>query len=113
MKLETPTNDSISLIKASTDILKIIYKDGYRYKRSGVVIGDIIPDNQVQINLFDLKNHQIARKELNIVMDKINQSMGRDKVQFLAQGISERLKLKQERLSPCYTTRWEDLLKIS
>jgi len=38
--------------------------------------------------------------------------MGRDKVQILGQGIAKRWALKRERLSPSYTTRWDELLKV-
>ena len=62
---------------------------------------------------IDTNSHKTNRKELNKTIDAINRVMGRDKVQFLGQGISSRPKLKQESLSPCYTTRWEDLLKIN
>ena len=46
------------------------------------------------------------------IVDKINQKMGRDKVQILGQGIAKRWVLKRERLSPSYTTRWDELLKV-
>ena len=46
-------------------------------------------------------------------IDKINQKMGRDKIRYAAQGYSNKYKLKQKSLSPCYTTRWSDLLVIN
>ena len=110
--LETSTNDSIEIIKASNKLLKSIYKKGYNYKKSGVILRNIIPENQVQLNLFNNSKNYSRRKELFKRVDFINQTMGQDKVKLLAQGISRRWKLKQENLSPCYTTRWNELLKV-
>ena len=111
--LETSTNDSIEIVKASNKLLKSIYKKGYSYKKTGVVMGDIIPESQIQLNLFNnLKNHP-QRKELFKKIDFINQTMGRDTVKILSQGISRGWKLSQENVSPCYTTRWDELLKVS
>ena len=45
-------------------------------------------------------------------IDQINQKMGRDIVRYAAQGYTKKWVLKQQRLSPCYTTRWNDLLSI-
>ena len=45
-------------------------------------------------------------------IDSINKKIGRDSIRYASQGYYRKWKLKQERLSPCYTTRWNDLLKI-
>ena len=111
MNMEMPSNDSIDIIAAANSLLEAIYKRGFLYKRSGVIVGDIIPQNQVQLNLFS-KNQNANRIKLYRSVDFINQTMGRDKVQILGQGISKRKKLNKENLSPCYTTRWSDLLQI-
>jgi len=44
--------------------------------------------------------------------DQINTNYGSDLVRFAAQGYNKRWKLKQERLSPCYTTRLKDVYVI-
>ena len=46
------------------------------------------------------------------VIDNINRKMGRDSVQFAIQGYKKTWMLKQQKLSPCYTTRWNDLLVV-
>ena len=45
-------------------------------------------------------------------IDKINMLMGRDKIRLAAQGFARKWKLRQEKLSPCYTTRFADVLTI-
>ena len=44
--------------------------------------------------------------------DQINALYGDDLVRFAAQGFSKRWRLKQERLSPCYTTRLSDVYVV-
>ena len=53
--IDTPTNNTIELIKISMKLLKNIYKQNINYSKSKVFIGDIIPSNRVQTNLFDIK----------------------------------------------------------
>ena len=38
--------------------------------------------------------------------------MGREKVKLAVQGKDRDWKLKQEKLSPCYTTRLADMLEV-
>ena len=52
-------------------------------------------------------------ENVNIQLDIINKKLGRDSIRYASQGYYRKWKLKQERLSPCYTTRWEDLLTIN
>jgi DNA polymerase V len=47
------------------------------------------------------------------VVDGINDTFGQDLVKFAPQGRERKLKLKQEKLSPCYTTRWEEILRVN
>ena len=89
-----------------------MYRKGLTYKKAGVIVGDIIPQDEVQLHLFDIDTNYIKKKNLYGTVDKINQKMGRDKVQILGQGIAKRWVLKRERLSPSYTTRWDELLKV-
>ena len=113
MTFDVSTNDTMEIIEKSKKILNDIYKEGINYKKAGVILGDIVPENKVQLNLFSSSKKYIKMKSLFDSVDIINQKMGRDTVKFLSQGISKRQKLKQENLSPCYTTRWSDILTIN
>ena len=112
INLEIPTNDSMEIIKAAKMLLETIYKEGLIYTKSGVIVGDTVPADQVQLNLFYSELGEEKRKDLYKTVDLINQTLGRDKIQLLGQGIAKKWKLKQENLSPCYTTRWADLLRV-
>ena len=109
---DVPTNDTFDIVNAAETLMKSIYKEGLVYKKSGVIVGDIIPQSRIQLNIFDIDQKRARRKNLNSTVDFINQAMGRSTIHIGSQGINRRWQLKQERLSPCYTTKWDDLLKI-
>ena len=111
VNLEVPTSDTIEIIKVSKKLLKSIYIDNLTYKRAGVIVGDIVHENSIQLNLFS-KDYGRERTKLCKSIDFINRTIGRDKVKILGQGLTSRKKLYQKNLSPCYTTRWDELLRV-
>ena len=106
------TDDTGEMIKYILRGFRKIYKSGYKYKKAGVIISGIISNSEVQGNFFDKMNRFKSQKIMKTI-DKINQKMGQDKIRYAAQGYSNKWKLKQQCLSPCYTTRWTDLLIIN
>lgn len=109
--LPVATNDSTELINFALQGLKSIYKKGYRYKKGGVIVSEIVPERPLQGNLFDTKDREKFNKVMT-VMDNLNASYGKQKVKIAAQGFDRKWKLKNEKLSPCYTTKMEDVLEI-
>ena len=108
---DSPTNDSIEIIKNALKILERIYRQGFLYKKAGVIVGGTVPEEHIQLNLFRQKNH-LKLKKLMTAIDNINTRMGRDAVRFAAQGFDRKWRLKQEHLSPAYTTRFSDMLCV-
>ena len=102
----------MDIVGAAETLLDSIYKKGLVYKKSGVIVGDIIPQNQIQLNMFETDQNRIKRDSLNSAVDLINQSIGRNTIHIGSQGIARVWQLKQEKLSPCYTTKWDDLLRV-
>jgi DNA polymerase V len=111
VKLEVPTNDSMEIVVAATRALVEIYRSDCIYKKAGVLVGDITPFEHVQLGLFDSVDRS-KRGSLMKSIDTINAQMGRDKVRLAVQGFDRKWRLRQERLSPCYTTRFGDILTV-
>ncbi len=111
LPLPIPTSDTTELIRFALAALKSIYKDGYRYKKAGVIITEIVPERPFQGDLFDVRNRDKFNKIMG-VMDSLNESYGKQKVKIAAQGFDRKWKLKNEKLSPCYTTKLCDVLEI-
>ena len=112
VKFSVATDNTSEIIDSVLSALKDIYKKGYQYKKAGVTLGGIIKKYEVQGNLFDDFDRNSNDKILNTV-DIINKKMGQDMIRYAALGYRKKWKLKQEQLSPCYTTRWKDILIIS
>tara|TARA_B100000674_G_scaffold33860_1_gene23635 strand:+ start:279 stop:1529 length:1251 start_codon:yes stop_codon:yes gene_type:complete len=111
LNFSTPTNDSMEIVSIANIALKKIYKKEFNYKKAGVIVQNIIPEDYVQMSLFDQINRKSRRKIMSSI-DKINLLMGRDKIYLASQSASSKIEMKQQRLSPCYTTRFADVLKI-
>ena len=111
VKFSVATDNTSEIIDSVLSALKDIYKKGYQYKKAGVILGGIIKKYEVQGNLFDNLDRDSNDKILNTV-DSINKKMGQDMIRYAALGYRKKWKLKQEQLSPCYTTRWKELLNV-
>lgn len=111
IKLPVSTNSTIELIKFAKIGINEIFKKGYKYKKAGVIVSDIVPQNIVQSNLFYKINHQ-KHSELMIAFDNINNTYGRDTIRLGAQGYSKKWKLRQEKLSQSFTTRFDEIITI-
>ena len=109
--LDVPTNDSLEIVKIAIKELESIYRSDCIYKKAGVIVGKIVPQEQVQLSLFDKLDRE-KRKSINKAVDKLNATMGKDKVKLAVQGSGRKWKLKQEKLSPCYTTHLSGMLKV-
>lgn len=109
--LPTATNSSIEIVHYAIIALRSIYKAGYRYKKAGVIVSGISSEYGIQTSLFDSVDRQKHSKTMN-ALDQLNSRYGRDFVRLAVQGVNRKWKLKQEKLSPSYTTRWTDILTI-
>lgn len=114
IKLPTPTSSTIELTKNALNGLDKIYKPGYKYKKAGVLLEGIQPNNSVQLNLFNTHLH--ARRQRDKVLmktvDIINKKWGNDSLKLASAGIKQGWKMKRTKLSPGYTSNWNELLEI-
>jgi len=110
VKLPFPTNSSIEIAEYACLGLKQIFIKGYQYKKAGVIVMDFTPEDTTQITLFENSNPK--HKNLMAVMDKVNKSVGQKKLKLAAQDINRVWKMRQERLSPRYTTKLNEIITI-
>ncbi|HBQ7926356.1 TPA: Y-family DNA polymerase [Klebsiella pneumoniae] len=109
VKLLTPTQDSRDIITAATKCLHAIWRDGHRYQKAGVMLGDFYSQGVAQLNLFDDNAPRQNSENLMEVLDHLNAKDGRGTLYFAGQGIQSAWQMKREMLSPRYTTRFSDL----
>ncbi|HDW0971286.1 TPA: DUF4113 domain-containing protein, partial [Enterobacter hormaechei subsp. xiangfangensis] len=110
--LLTPTQDSRDIINAAIKCLDKIWKDGHRYQKAGVMLGDFFSQGVAQLNLFDDSAPRAGSEKLMEVLDHLNAKDGKGTLYFAGQGIQQQWQMKREMLSPRYTTRFADLLVV-
>ena len=109
-RFPTPTNSTLEIVKAATELLKELYRRGYGYKKSGVTLSNITPDNAVQSSIFDTVNRP-KHKLLMQTIDNINATLGRESIRIVSQG-SITHHTNHKHLSPQYTTDWDDIIVV-
>jgi DNA polymerase V len=110
MKLPYPTHSSIELAKFAKQALDKIYREGYAYKKAGVIVMDFTPEDTGQIKLFENSNPR--HRSLMNAMDQINHAIGTTKLKLASQDIKRTWKMRQEKLSPHYTTRISEVINV-
>ncbi len=112
IKLLTPTRDSRDIINAAVKCMDAIWVDGHRYQKAGIMLGDFYSQGVAQLNLFDENAPRQNSEKLMEVLDHLNAKDGRGTLYFAGQGIQATWQMKREMLSPRYTTRYSDLLRV-
>lgn len=110
VKLPFFTNSAIEISKYAVQGLKKIFREGYQYKKAGVIISDFCPSNAVQQTFFENSNPK--HQKVMEVMDYINDNIAKHKVKLADQDKNRVWKMRQEKLSPRYTTSWNELLEV-
>ena len=110
VKTPFPTNSSIELSSFAVQGLKRIFREGYQYKKAGVIVMDITPEHQQQLKLFE--NSDPRHKVLMHTVDKLNKIIGQHKVKLGSQDLERTWKMRQEKLSPRYTTQLSEIIKV-
>lgn len=112
--LTHPSSDNRILIRAALHGLRRIYREGYLYQKTGVILSGISAARYDQAWLFD-DPAKVARREraegVMQTLDALNQRFGRDTVKVAAAGIDPAWKTRANMLSPAYTTRWNEVPK--
>ena len=118
LRLPEATDSTLDLVGEALKGLKQIFRKGYLYKKAGVIVGDIVPNDGVQQNLFEHKDIEKI-KSLNQVLDNVNSRFGRDVLKVAVQGglagkdgENERWVMKRSSLSGNYTTDLKDIIEI-
>jgi DNA polymerase V len=109
--LPAATSFTHELIKPAIQMVETLYEKGRQYKKAGVMLSGLVPDDSVQGNMFTSENKGKNRFLMSIV-DNVNFSMRDDLLQFGSSGMNKHWKMRQELRSGKYTTRWEELMNV-
>ena len=123
-RLITPTSSTITIIQTANEVLKKIYREGYQYKKAGVIVMGIGADSPIQQDLFDINAEQFQKmKRLDEVVDRINRMHGSETIVLGSQQYTQKNgkgkaevfanAIKHDYKSPNPTTRWSDVIQLN
>ena len=123
MRLITPTSSTITIVKAANALLQHLYRQGYHYKKAGVIVMGIGPNSPIQQDLFDMNAEQFEKmKRLDAVIDRINKVNGTETIVLGSQQYTQKdgkgkanvfaNAIKHDFKSKNPTTRWKDIIVL-
>lgn len=123
-RLFTASSSTITIVEAANQVLQRIYRQGYQYKKAGVIVMGIGADSPIQQDLFDINAEQFQKmKRLDEVIDRINRMQGSETIVLGSQQYTRKdgkgkadvfaNAIKHDHRSPCPTTRWSDVIKLT
>jgi len=118
LPLLRPTADTATLVQAAVMGLQLIYQGGFAFAKAGVMLLDLRDEGfeqgelplGLETSLYTRENQ--TPKALMQALDQINQRYGRGTLALASSGSSTKKKIwsmRQERLTPRYTTAWADM----
>jgi DNA polymerase V len=107
--LPFPTNSGMELSKFAVAALKQIFKPGFYYKKAGVIVDRFTAEKSSQMGIFS--NRDLRQVSLMKAVDRLNLVYGK-KVRLASQDPGKVWKMRQEKLSPSYTTNLDDIIRI-
>lgn len=110
--LRRPTADTRLLVQAAVMGITQIYRPGFQLSKAGVMLLDLMPDGVSQREFdFDASETR-GRSKLMAAVDAINDRFGRGAIHVgsaVGAGAPRDWSMRQERLTPQYTTKLSDL----
>lgn len=121
--LLTPTDSTMTIVQYACEALKRIFKEGYQYKKAGVLLMGLSPHEGIQPDLFEFSPEKTDKlHKLDTVIDTINHTQGKDTLivcsqQYVKEGLIDEKNsyadmIRHDHRSPSPTTRWSDLIKL-
>lgn len=113
IQLPVATSSTLELLKYATKGLIAIFRKGYKYKKVGIFLNNLIASSAIQGSFFD-KVDRTKQDLLMASLDKINKSFqGREVVKFASQGNKKSWGLRQQKVSAKYTTRLNEVITLT
>jgi len=110
--LRRPTADTRRLVQAAVMGITQMYQPGFQLSKAGVMLLDLMPDTVLQGELNLEPEEAQDKTRLMLAFDAINDRFGRGSIHIGSAGVQDVNRpwgMRQERLTPQYTTKWSDL----
>ena len=111
-ELPEATDSTAEFISHAHENLKKIFREGYRYKKAGVMLSGIVEQGKYQLNLFTESYFHSRNRKLTHIIDNINEKWGSNTLHYAATGIKKPWMMKRMHKSPHFTTQWDQILVV-
>ena len=106
------TDSSQEIQEWTLQTLERIYKKGFEYRKAGVILSGLAPNENLTKRMFDDEKFERHHKLMK-AFDEINRKFGKDTIRFGGVKTEGVWKMKQTRRSQSYTTNWNEILRVS
>ena len=105
VELSPASNNTKHIVHAAIQGLKEAYREGFKFKKAGVMLLDLIDADHAPQSLFD--NHDPKDDKLIEAFDQINRRLGPGSINFGTAGQASKWHSASAYQSPRYTTEWD------
>jgi DNA polymerase V len=112
MPFPVPTSYTPELVGKAMELFERIYRPGFKYKKAGVLLLELVPESQVQGQLFDVVD-RFKSKNLMSALDGINARHGRDTLGYAGAHVRKGWKPRFEKRTERFTTQWDELPQVA
>lgn len=113
INFDVPTSDAMQIAKGAIAAIDSIYRNGYIYKKVGIIITEIKNIESNQLNMYSTQELLFKRNQLIKTINKINKTQTTINKVRVAASISNKLPIRNNFLSRRYTTNFEDIIEIN
>lgn len=104
------TNSNLTISNLAIEMLGKIYEPNQVYMKAGVIVTQLIPQDQKQLHLFEEENPK--HQKLMEVIDQFHKKTGQRKIRLSNQDLQHTWIMKQNHLSPNFTTNLNDIITV-
>ena len=112
LSLLNASNSSLELVARAQTALRAIWRQGYAYKKAGVIVSGIVPEQEVQLSFGADTGKREQQRALMQTLDALRARYGHDVIAVATQGSSKAWHLRQERRSQRYSTCWNEMMEV-
>ncbi|MEN4750770.1 Y-family DNA polymerase [Pseudomonas sp. Ps21-P2] len=109
--LVAPSNDTRLFVAAALEGLQMIYVDGYRYAKAGIVLSQFCSGEGYQPDMFAPEPRRNSDALMSVV-DGINARYGRGSIRLAVEPPIPQWGMKRDFLSDSYCTDWAALKRV-
>jgi DNA polymerase V len=107
VELSPASNNTKHIVRAAVQGVKQAYREGFKFKKAGVMLLDLVDADHAPQSLFD--SHNPRDDKLIEAFDQINRQQGPGSINFGTAGQPSAWHSASAFRSPRYTTEWSDI----